>query len=192
MCGAKGGRCRTLIGDTMASFFFIDDHPSRAGRKGTKALLSSVPKAADLPSNDPAHGTWAQSSTLRKEVQPPTLFSKSEPQWRRWMTSAWHWLWDDEDLEEHPRVMQGLNQVKTEFLSVVWDLQSYAATHTREAITQARSLRELWHLRAAVFNVIATHRGQIEAYRRLESLNQHFPVRITTAVDATQGRVSHW
>ena len=67
---------------------------------------------------------------MRKEVRPPNLFVKSEPQWRRWMATAWHWLWDDEDLEEHPRVLQGLNQAKTEFLSVIWDLQSYAATQT--------------------------------------------------------------
>ena len=108
------------------------------------------------------------------------------------MATAWHWLWDDEDLEEHPRVLQGLNQAKTEFLSVIWDLQSYAATQTRELVTHARSLRELWHLRASVFNVIATHRGQAEAYRRLESLSQHFPVRITSAVDAPTGKVSRW
>lgn len=129
---------------------------------------------------------------MRKEVRPPHLFARSEPQWRRWMATAWHWLWDDEDLEEHPRVLQGLNQAKTEFLSVIWDLQSYAATQTRELVTHARSLRELWHLRASVFNVIATHRGQAEAYRRLESLNQHFPVRITTAVDTPTGKVSRW
>lgn len=178
----------------MASFFFIDDHPSRASRKpqARSAAQAVQGLAPEVSSKDPAHGTWEQSSTLRKEVRPPTLFTRSEPQWRRWMTTAWQWLWDDEDLEDHPRVLQGLNQVKTEFLSVVWDLQSYSATHTRESITQARSLRELWHLRASVFNVIATHRGQAEAYRRLESLNQHFPVKITTALDGGAGKVSRW
>ncbi len=173
-------------GEPMASFFFIDDHPTRASRKTQRSPEPQV------PSSDPAHGSWEQSSTLRKEVQPPSLFTSSEPQWRRWMTAAWQWLWDDEDLEEHPRVLKGLNQVKAEFLSVVWDLQSYAATNARESITQARSLRELWHLRATVFNVIATHRGQPEASRRLESLDQHFPVRVSTATDAVGGKVSHW
>jgi len=189
----------------MASFFFIDDHPTRAGRKqgakpgvpsqaqgSTSSPASATAEPAQTVSLDPAHGQWSTTSTLRKEVQPPTLFTHSEPQWRRWMTTAWHWLWDDEDLEEHPRVLRGLNQVKAEFLSVVWDLQSYAATNVRESITQSRSLRELWHLRATVFSVIATHRGQAEATRRLESLDQHFPVRISTQIDASTGRATRW
>jgi hypothetical protein len=182
----------------MASFFFIDDHPTRAGRKSDAKALPAAGSAgsqvdpSQTPSADAAHGQWSTTSTLRKEVQPPTLFTRSEPQWRRWMTTAWHWLWDDEDLEEHPRVLRGLNQVKAEFLSVVWDLQSYAATNVRESITQARSLRELWHLRATVFSVIATHRGQAEANRRLESLDAHFPVRISAHTDPSGSRSAHW
>lgn len=187
------------LGGTMGSFFFIDDHPSRAGRRArARQTAASLPAsttgaafaAAPLETASPE---WAPSSSFRKEVKPPSLFARSEPQWRRWLATAWHWLWDAQDLEDHPRVLQGLSQVRTEFLSVVWDLQSYAATNTRESINQARSLRELWHLRADVFSVIAVHRGQAEAYRRLESLNRHFPVRITSAADqATSGTVSHW
>ncbi|RZL10263.1 MAG: hypothetical protein EOP40_07005 [Rubrivivax sp.] len=186
----------------MGSFFFIDDHPSRAGRRAGAIgrAAASLPTsgtgasaAAATAPLDTASPEWAPSSSFRKEVKPPSLFARSEPQWRRWLATAWHWLWDAQDLEDHPRVLQGLSQVRTEFLSVVWDLQSYAASNTRESINQARSLRELWHLRADVFSVIAVHRGQAEAYRRLESLNRHFPVRITTAADqATSGTVSHW
>ena len=57
--------------------------------------------------------------------------------------SAWNWLWDDQDMEDHPRILQSLNQIKTEFLATVWDLQSYNAAQVRENVTQARSLREL-------------------------------------------------
>lgn len=179
----------------MGSFFFIDDHPSRANRKAgaIRQVGATVSAASRAAAPDTGTPEWAPSSSFRKEVKPPSLFARTEPQWRRWLATAWHWLWDDQDLEEHPRVLQGLSHVRTEFLSVVWDLQSYAATNTRESINQARSLRELWHLRGDVFSVIAVHRGQAEAYRRLESLNQHFPVRITTAVDqAPSGKVSHW
>ena len=182
----------------MASFFFLDDHPARAARK-TAVRATSTPIARDslmagsaAPQEAPAT-EWAPSSSFRKEVRPPALFARSQPQWRRWVTTVWHWLWDEQDLEDHPRVLQGLNQVKTEFLSVVWDLQSYTATRARESISQARSLRELWHLRADVFRVIAVHRGQAEAYRRMESLNRHFPVRVTTACDQpVPSKVSHW
>lgn len=194
----------------MASFFFIDDHPARSGRKAaasTPASPAPTPLAglpslradagpvsrSQAPSPDSAHGDWATTSTLRKEVRPPALFARSQPRWRNWVTSAWHWLWDEEDLADHPRVLQGLNQVKTEFMAVVWDLQSYSANQVRESITQARSLRELWHLRADVFRLIAVHRGQVEACRRLESLNRHFPVRISTpATSAPSGKVSLW
>lgn len=170
----------------MASFFFLDQHPSRAGRKAASADMAAAAVEAPTPE-------WAPSSSFRKEVKPPALFSRAQPQWRQWATKAWHWLWDDEDLADHPRVLQGLSQVKTEFLSVVWDLQSYTATRARESITQARSLRELWHLRADVFRVIAVHRGQAEAYRRLESLNRHFPVRVTSSNEApSAASVSHW
>lgn len=191
------------LGGIMGSFFFIDDHPSRAGRRAgalRRAATSVSPSNATAASAaavsaplETAAPEWAPSSSFRKEVKPPSLFARSEPQWRRWLATAWHWLWDAQDLEDHPRVLQGLSQVRTEFLSVVWDLQSYAASNTRESINQARSLRELWHLRADVFSVIAVHRGQAEAYRRLESLNRHFPVRITSAADqAPSGTVSHW
>jgi hypothetical protein len=182
----------------MASFFFLDDHPARAARKTAVRAASPVlaresMMAGSAAQQDAPSTEWAPSSSFRKEVRPPALFARSQPQWRRWVTMAWHWLWDDQDLEDHPRVLQGLNQVKTEFLSVVWDLQSYTATRSRESISQARSLRELWHLRADVFRVIAVHRGQAEAYRRMESLNRHFPVRVTTACEPpTPSKVSHW
>jgi hypothetical protein len=54
-------------------------------------------------------------------------------------------------------------------------------------------LRELWHLRADVFRVIAIHRGQGEADRRLDALNRHFPVKVTSSNhQPAGGRVSHW
>lgn len=186
-----------LTGSDMASFFFLDDHPARAGRKAAARAAASVREPlinhAALVRQEAPAPEWAPSSSFRKEVRPPALFARSQPQWRRWVTTAWHWLWDEQDLEDHPRVLQGLQQVKTEFMAVVWDLQSYTATRSRESISQARSLRELWHLRADVFRVIAVHRGQAEAYRRMESLNRHFPVRITTACDQEPvGKVSPW
>lgn len=178
----------------MASFFFLDDHPSRARRKASARGMLARQQAAvhQAPAPEAPVQEWAPSSSFRKEVRPPALFARSQPQWKRWVATAWHWLWDDEDLEEHPRVLQGLNQVKTEFLAVVWDLQSYTATRARESITQARSLRELWHLRADVYRVIAVHRGQAEANRRLDSLNRHFPVKVTAADQAPTGKASHW
>ncbi len=177
----------------MASFFFIDKHPARAERKAAPSPVTPVIVKNAAPA-DSGLGDWATTSTPRTEVRPPSLFARSQPMWRRVMVSAWNWLWDDENLEDHPRVLQSLNQVKTEFLATVWDLQSYSAAQVRENVTHARSLRELWHLRADVFRVIAVHRGQAEANRRLDALNRHFPVKVSTpaVVAAPAGRVSHW
>lgn len=184
----------------MASFFFIDDHPARTGRKDARSRRSSLSSTANgaplqpgLEPPDSAHGDWATTSSFRKEVRPPSLFARSQPRWRQWVSTAWNWLWDDQDLEDHPQVLRGLTQVKAEFMSVVWDLQSYTATRVRESITHARSLRELWHLRADLFRLIAIHRGQAEANRRLESLDRHFPVRISApAASPTKGKASQW
>jgi hypothetical protein len=141
------------------------------------ALLFSI------KATPPAQREWVPSTRIstRTEVRPPALFAASQPVWQRWMATAWQWLWDTEDLENHPRVLQGLQQVKQEFTQALWDLQSYQACAAREQIEQARSLRDLWHQRADLFQVIAIHRGEAEAQARLDRLNRHFPVRISVS-----------
>jgi hypothetical protein len=62
------------------------------------------------------------------------------------------------------------------------------ANQVRDMVDRARSLRELWHLRADVFRVVSMHRGQIEAQQRLDGLDSHFPVRSSSR--AEQGRNS--
>ena len=39
------------------------------------------------------------------------------------------------------------------------------------------SLRDLWHLRAELYHVLALNRDQREAEQRLTQLNRHFPTR---------------
>jgi hypothetical protein len=75
----------------------------------------------------------------------------------------------------------------------MWDLQSLRANQVRAMVEQARSLRELWHLRADVFRVISVHRGQIEAQLRLDALDGHFPVRSSTRPDQPRNcKVTSW
>ena len=45
------------------------------------------------------------------------------------------------------------------------------------AIAGSHSLRELWHLRAGVYNTVGRQHSEAEAERRIERLNQHFPTR---------------
>ena len=83
--------------------------------------------------------------------------------------------------------------VKNEFNTAMWDLQSVRANQVRDLIVQARSLRELWHLRADVFRVVALHRGQAEAELRMEALDAHFPVRASRRTEDTRNtKVTTW
>lgn len=177
----------------MASFFFVDDQASsnthRAAVKPT--LVSPHPSAAGTAPDD--NGFSTPSSLRRAQVCPPELFSRSGPQWKRWVTGFWSWLWDLEECSDAMPVLTGLNKVKSEFSAALWDLQSVRANQVRDAIEHARSLRELWHLRPDVFRVISTMRGQTEATVRLEALNNHFPVRMSRPnAELKQGRATTW
>ncbi|MGE5453342.1 MAG: hypothetical protein ACM3VZ_16055 [Acidobacteriota bacterium] len=186
----------------MASFFYTqqdtqaEEPAPRRGLKLVKGVTRQVASAAiQRPSDLGAHGDSAWSSSLgqrRAEVQPPTLFSRSRPAWKRWLVGAWQWLWDLDD-DDMATPLQGLAGVKNEFHTALWDLQSIRANQVRDQITHARSLRELWHLRADVFRVVALHRGQSEAEMRMESLDAHFPIRASRrAEDIRNTKVTTW
>lgn len=185
----------------MASFFFLDDHPTRVAERkarrradmarGQHPVASMTPASRRSPS--PGAAGAAAVGPARREARPPALFSQAQPAWKRWARTAWQWLWDQDEAAEGPVVLQGLQPVKNEFMTAVWDLQSYTASRVRDQILQSRSLRELWHLRADLFRVIAVHRGQAEAHRRLQGLDRHFPVRVSMPTEnAGSGRVSTW
>jgi hypothetical protein len=68
-----------------------------------------------------------------------------------------------------------LPAVRNEFLSSLQDLPSDACDDLESRIRGSRSLRELWHLRAELFKLVAVHRDQRAAQERLTRLNRHFP-----------------
>ena len=118
----------------------------------------------------------APSSVMstRIEVYPPQLWPSS-PSWhgrlKRWFSAAAPWL------PEPSRPVNRLAAVKDEFLQSVTDLSGSAADSLSDSIARARSLRELWHLRAPVYGALATALNQSEAERRMARLNRHFPTR---------------
>nr|WP_315193520.1 hypothetical protein [uncultured Aquabacterium sp.] len=175
----------------MASFFYSNDESAQIDTHARKrATLSAVQVPDDAPVD---LDELKRGGPRRNEVTPPSRFASSPPLWRAWASRAWRWLWD---LEESPRALApatGLRAIKNEFNAALWDLQSLRANQVRDQIETARSLRELWHLRADVFKVISTHRGQIEAQLRLDSLDSHFPVRPSRkGEDARGARVTTW
>lgn len=183
----------------MASTFFSNDDAAPAtpaemtATQAARPTLTSI-KCGPLDADTTIHheGTPSGLGLRRTQVVPPSLFSRSRPMWKAWITGFWCWLWDMDELPRTPAPATGLRKVKSEFNSAMWDLQSMRANQVRALVEQARSLRELWHLRADVFRVISVHRGQIEAQLRLDALDSHFPVRSSVREEARSSRVTTW
>ena len=76
-----------------------------------------------------------------------------------------------------PASVTPLWAVRLEFMRALHGVHTQQAGDMLDRIGRARSLRDLWHLRAEVFDLIAHHHDQAEAHARLASLNQHFPIR---------------
>jgi hypothetical protein len=68
-------------------------------------------------------------------------------------------------------------ELQEEFASLIADIRADIAEDLRGQIERARSPRELWHLRPRLYDLIARSHTELEAQRRLEQLNRHFPTR---------------
>lgn len=67
-----------------------------------------------------------------------------------------------------------LPATRTDFLAALDGLAGRGAQDLRLRGEHAHSMRELWHLRAELYNLIARQLNQAEAERRLARVNQHF------------------
>ena len=83
---------------------------------------------------------------------------------------------DDDELNA-PAGVTPLGSVRLEFIGCLDDVATRQAADLAERIRRARSLRELWHLRAEVFSLVSCHATQDEAKSRIARLNRHFPAR---------------
>lgn len=92
-----------------------------------------------------------------------------------WMR-LWCWLMAPGPLHASPS-RDRLPPVRNDFLSSLIDVESPAASTLNNRITQAQSLRDLWHLRTELYRVVSLSHSQYEAERRVSSLNRHFPTR---------------
>ena len=108
----------------------------------------------------------------RFEVRPPSLRQPPLSRWRR----ALFWLLAPTQPDAAPPP-SGLSRVRTDFQACVADLAAVDSGPLWDRIARAQTLRELWHMRAEVYRVVALSHSQLEAERRLEHLNRHFPTR---------------
>lgn len=111
-------------------------------------------------------------SSQRFEVRPPSLRQAPES----WLGRFWFWLAAPEPQQASLPVSR-LPGVRKDFRAALLDLPADRAADLMRRIELSRSLRELWHLRADVYRVVAIVHSQSEAESRLANLNQHFPTR---------------
>ncbi len=134
------------------------------------------------PTPEPPLDRWFDATLrpagrgVRPEVCPPRLARARS--WgvvlRDWLTAGWP---RPPAPEPAPRCTPALEAIRQDFIDAVEGVRTPAAEDLLDRIHFARSLRELWHLRAQVFSLVALHRSQSEADARLQRLNRHFPTR---------------
>jgi hypothetical protein len=119
--------------------------------------------------------------SMRLEVCPPAAGR------RPWLAALNDWLgqgWPSVDTRpwQPPGVARRsgtlpMAQIKQEFADSVCDLGTPQGSELLDRIHYARSMHELWHLRADIFSQVSVHHSQEEAQERLAWLNRHFPTR---------------
>lgn len=75
------------------------------------------------------------------------------------------------------RQIDTLTEARQDYMDAIDDLYTHAADELRLRIGRARSLRELWHLRAPLFVLLARALGEAQAEQRLARLTRFFPTR---------------
>lgn len=116
--------------------------------------------------------TLSTPSAFRVEVRPPSLRHAPASLGQRLL----FWLLAPAPQEAAPPINR-LPGVKVDFLACLNDVASVPTSTLRSSIEAACSLRELWHLRAEVYNCVGRAHSEVEAERRLQRLNRHFPTR---------------
>ncbi len=112
------------------------------------------------------------SRLTRFEVRPPSLRHAPHSLWQRLM----FWLLAPAPQDASPPLNR-LPAVRDEFRRAIQDIDEQARYGLVARVAQARSLRELWHVRLDIYNLIAVHHSEFEASQRLILLNRHFPTR---------------
>ena len=125
----------------------------------------------------------APTLRVRRQVCPPTLLQGLQRwpgHWREWLTG----LPDSRtpaESQTSARSARGQTtlfaNVRREFIDALDDVPGRLTDDTIVQIDRARSMRDLWHLRLDVFNLVSCHHNQAEADRRLARLNRHFQTR---------------
>ena len=99
---------------------------------------------------------------------------------REWLAGGWPGQASARNAPRPDRVPRGalpLEAIRKEFIESIDGIRTPAALALLGRIHVARSLHELWHLRAEIFSLVSLHHDQAEADARLVGLNRHFQTR---------------
>ncbi|MFZ5522196.1 MAG: hypothetical protein ACOZD0_13455 [Pseudomonadota bacterium] len=158
-----------FLADTSADLRAVDRTSRIASLPGTQTLRLSTP---------------------RQEIYPPQLYTRSQPAWRRWAERCWARLVKTGGAEDVPwQPMVRIQAARDAFFLAASDLCGEQAQDLRERIGRARSLRELWHLRLDLFNLLSRARGQLAAEAQMQALNDWFPQRVPQSSTSPGRRV---
>ena len=124
--------------------------------------------------------TLLDSSASRVQCGPPSLRHTPGSLWQRLM----FWLLAPAPQDAAPPLNR-LPGVRTDFMASLADIATDDADRIRLRIHEARSLRELWHVRAELYHAVSMTHTQTEAEQRLLMLNRHFPTRAPRSQFAT-------
>ena len=124
--------------------------------------------------------TLLDSSAFRVHCGPPSLRHAPVSLWQRVI----FWLLAPAPQDAAPPLNR-LPGVRTDFMASLADIATESADGIRLRIHEARSLRELWHVRAELYHVVSMSYSQTEAEQRLLMLNRHFPTRAPRSQFAT-------
>ena len=128
--------------------------------------------------DNPAHSSYRAMKFFRRTprcrtaVCPPSSSFGADSRWRQ----LTRWLRPDGE-----GASEGARQAFEEALR---GLPGDEAEKLRTRVRRSPGLQELWHLRSAVFGLVARHSSQLEAQRRMATLDRHFPSRRLNAAAA--------
>lgn len=174
-------------------------HPMRWWKRDLLRRQGRTTGTEDAATSCLASGSGDAHSALRSryEVCPPSLLhddpdprpgriSSLLPQLTtvvRWLQTGWYSTdpgANRRELRAAPLADAGderLQQARSAFLAVIADLQPPAATELANRVHAAPTLRELWHLRNALFTQVSIDLCESVALARLAELNRFFVVR---------------
>ena len=143
-----------------------------------------------LPALAPAPQPLLRTVLQRTEVFPPERLYRAT-RWRvglrTWLTTGWE-VSAPTPLEAAPCRASALQsmplpmaELRQAFAEALDDIDADLAQPVRSLIARARSPRELWHLRTAVYTLIATQHSESRAPLRMNTLTRHFPLRTLCA-----------